>query len=83
LWKTDLKPFSATVLDSSHDPVRNRARRLSALAVDIATVAEGQDQHQKPVIMYLIEHPVGANAEAEESRKTLERLDAGWSWLLR
>ncbi len=24
LWKTELKPSSATVLDSSHDPVRNR-----------------------------------------------------------
>ena len=65
------------------DRAGNRARRPSALPVDVAAVSQSQHQHQEPIIVHLVEHPVGTNAEAEEPRKTLERLDSSWPWLLR
>ena len=72
-----------TSLASFRDPDGIRARRPSPLAVDVAAVAQSQDQHQKPIIMHLIEHAVGTHAQAQESRKPLERLGSGWSWLFR
>ena len=82
MWKTDPEPSSKASL-AALGRTGNRARSPLALAVDVATVSQSQDQHQKPVIVHLIEHPVGTDTEAQESRKALERLDSSWSWLLR